>query len=231
MNMRRWVKLPSAWIEDGGLQAFRWSMKEPGRGASEAAALMVLLAIAHRADLETGIARITYGELTTATGISRTKVSDGLDILQGRSLIKRNVSGRSTVALTNYGPGDRWAQLPAKPLYNSTGAIMAFEDFHLRKRAELDALKIYLAIATRRDTRQNITWMTYEKFRTFTGVSFGYIKPALGVLNINHLITVDTKLRANGEQGVVNGYRLRHIESRLHAGTTGRAFLGEAPDF
>lgn len=129
-----------------------------------------------------------------------------------------------------FSSGDRWAQLPAKPLYDSTGAIMAFENFHLRKRTELDALKIYIAIAARRDTRQNIAWMTYEKFRTYTGVSSGYIKPALGVLNINNLITVDTKLRANGEQGVVNGYRLRHIESRLHAGTTGRAFLEDIPD-
>lgn len=88
-----------------------------------------------------------------------------------------------------------------------------------------------LAIAARRDTRQNIAWMTYERFRAYTGVSFGYIKPALGVLNINRLITIDTRLRANGEQGVVNGYRLRQIESRLHAGTTGRAFLEEAPNF
>ena len=227
MNMRRWVKLPSEWIEDGGLHAFRWSMKEPGVGASEAAALMVLLAIAHRADLGTGVARITYGELVAATGISRSKIADGLDILEARGVIVRCVAGRSTFALTSYGPGDRWAQVPAKPLYDSTGAIMAFEDFHLRKRAELDALKIYLAIAARRDTQQNIAWMTYEKIRTYAGVEYGYIKPALGLRNINHLITVDTKLRADGEHGVVNGYRLRHIDSRQHAGTTGRALLGE----
>lgn len=231
MNMRGWVKLPSSWIEEGGLHAFRWSMKEPGAGASEVAALMVLLAIAHRADLTTGVARITYSDLATATGISRTKISDGLDILEARGIIIRSVEGRSTVALANYGY-NKWAQVPAKPLYDVTGAIMAFEDFHLRKRAELDALKIYLAIAARRDTKQNIAWMTYNKIHTYAGVGLGHIKPALGVLNINHLITVDTKLRTDGEKGVVNGYRLRHIESRLHAGTTGRAFFEEpAADF
>lgn len=230
MNMREWVKLPSSWIEEGGLSAFRWSRKEPGTGASEAAALMVLLAIAHRSDLATGVARITYSELAAATGISRTKISDGLDILEARGIIVRNVEGRSTVALANYGY-DGWAQVPAKPLYGGTGAITAFEDFHLRKRAELDALKIYLAIAARRDTNQNIAWMTYDKIRTYCGVGLGHIKPALGVLNINGLIVVDTMPRAGGDKGVVSGYRLRHIEPRFHAGTTGRAFLQERVDF
>lgn len=225
MNMLRWVKLPSKWIEDGGLHAFRWSMKEPGAGASEVAALMVLLAIAHRADLWTGVARITYSELVAATGISRSKIADGLDILEKRAVIIRGVAGRSTFALTNYGADNRWAQIPAKPLYDGTGAITALEDFHLRKRTELDALKIYLAIAARRDTDQNIAWMTYEKIRAYADVGYGYIKPALGVLNINHLITVDTKLRAGEEHGVVNGYRLRHIESYKHAGTIGRTSL------
>ncbi|WP_237064663.1 hypothetical protein [Loktanella sp. M215] len=51
MNMRQWVKLPSAWMEEGGLSAFKWRAEA---GASETAALMVLMAIAHRADLERG---------------------------------------------------------------------------------------------------------------------------------------------------------------------------------
>ena len=85
MNMRKWVKLPSAWMEDGGLSKFKWRAET---GASETAALMVLIAVAHRANLDDGIARTTYDELTTATGISRTKVSDGLDVLETRKLVR-----------------------------------------------------------------------------------------------------------------------------------------------
>ena len=76
MNMRQWVKLPSTWIEEGGLSAFKWRV---GQGASETAALMALMVIAHRANLEDGIARATYDNLMIATGISRTKISDGLE--------------------------------------------------------------------------------------------------------------------------------------------------------
>ncbi|WP_237064630.1 hypothetical protein [Loktanella sp. M215] len=102
MNMRQWVKLPSAWMEEGGLSAFKWRAEA---GASETAALMVLMAIAHRADLEEGIARATYNDLFAATGVSRTKIADGLEILAARNLVIREANGRSTFQLTNYGKG------------------------------------------------------------------------------------------------------------------------------
>lgn len=227
MNMRKWIKLPSTWIENGGLRAFRWTTKEPGAGASETAALMVLMAIAHRSDLDTGVARLTYGDLVAATGISRTKIADGLDILAARDIVKRKVAGRSTFGLTNYGKGHPWAAIPAKPLYDGNGAIMGLEDFHLRHPAELDALKIYFTIAARRDTEKNVAWVTYDKMQSYAGVRSGQIKKALGVLNINGLISVDTLPRAGGESGVVFGYRLRHLLPHLHAGTTGRRQLGD----
>ena len=160
MNMRKWVKLPSAWMEEGGLSRFKWRAET---GASETAALMVLMAIAHRADLTDGLARTTYDELTTATGISRTKVSDGLDVLEARKLVVREADGRSTYQLTNYGEGHVWAALPAKPLYDRSGAMPMFGDFYLRKAAELDALKIYFTLAARRDTSQNVTRITYDQ--------------------------------------------------------------------
>ncbi|WBU58816.1 hypothetical protein [Paracoccus sediminicola] len=229
--MKNWAKLPSTWIEDGGLRAFRWTTKEPGAGASEVAALMALLAIAHHAATDTGIARLTYDGLETATGISRTKIADGLDLLAKRGIVQREPDGRSTLGLANYGEGHRWAAVPAKPLYDGVGAIMAFEDFHLRKRAELDALKLYFAIAARRDTEQNIAWLTYDKMRSYAGLRPHRIKAALGVLNINGLITVDIVPRAHAEHGVATGYRLRHLFPRRHAGTTGRASLGETTGF
>lgn len=232
MSIKNWAKLPSSWIEDRGLCAFRWTTKEPDAGgASEVAALMVLLVIAHRADSDTGVARLTYNDLQTATGISRTKIADGLNLLAKRGIISREPKGRSTIGLVNYGEGHRWAAVPAKPLYDRAGAIMAFEDFHLRKQAELNALKIYLAIAARRDTEQNIAWLTYEKMGSYAGLRPQLIKSALGVLNINGLITVDSVPRTNAEYGVATGYRLRHLSSRRHAGTTGRASLSETQEF
>ena len=222
MSMRKWVKLPSKWIEDGGLRRFKWSAGSQGAGASETASLMVLLAIAHRTDLGTGIARLTYSDLVAATGLSRTKIADGLDLLAARNVILRTPKGRSSFALTNYGEGHRWAAIPAQPLYDRSGAVMAFEDFHLRKAAELDALKIYLSLAARRDTDYNVTWITYDKLSNYADIHLGRIKRALGVLNINGLITVESYQRADNQPGASHGYRLSHLFPRLHAGTTGR---------
>lgn len=228
MNMRKWVKLPSAWMEDGGLSKFKWRAET---GASETAALMVLIAVAHRANLDDGIARTTYDELTTATGISRTKVSDGLDVLETRKLVIREPEGRSTYQLANYGEGHVWAALPAKSLYDRSGAIPMFQDFHLRKAAELDAVKIYLAFAARRDTAQNVTRITYDQISKYAGVHLGKIKPALGVLNINGLITVESYERADGLPGAAHGYRLSHLFPSRHAGSTGRASRLDRYDF
>lgn len=73
-----------------------------GAGADNAAALMVLIVIAHHTDLETGIAILTYDALETATGLSRSKVSNGLDILAKAEIVIRSPKGRSTFALTEY---------------------------------------------------------------------------------------------------------------------------------
>ena len=73
-----------------------------------------------------------------------------------------------------------------------TGSIPMFEDFHLRKPAELDAVKLYLAFAGRRDTGQNVTRMTYNRISDYAGIKLGRIKRALGILNINGLITVES---------------------------------------
>lgn len=228
MNMRKWVKLPSEWMENGGLSMFKWHAET---GASETAALMVLMAIAHRADLDDGIARITYNDLTAATSISRTKVADGLEILEKRGLVIREPDGRSTYQLTNYGESNVWAALPAKPLYDRSWAIPMFNDFHLRKAAELDAVKIYLAFAARRDTAQNVTRITYDQIGKYAGVHIGKIKPALGVLNINGLITVESYERADGLPGAAHGYRLSHLFPSRHAGSTGRASRLARHDF
>ena len=53
-RVREWVRLPSTWIEAGGLREFRW---RPG-GADNVAALLALSVIAHNAD-DTGTARAT----------------------------------------------------------------------------------------------------------------------------------------------------------------------------
>lgn len=205
-----WVRLPSKWIKDGGLLEFKW---RAGTGASETTALMLLVAISHRTQLENGIARITYDELIKATGVSRTKIASGLEILVERNLVKRGTNGRSTYELMNYGERDNWAKLPAKPLYNSNGIIPMFDSFYLRNPAELNALKIYLALAAGRNASENVTWITFDGINKYTGVHLSRIRTALNLLIIHELIFVDHSERADNLPGLANNYKLVHLLS------------------
>ena len=77
------------------------------------------------------------------------RLSDGLDVLEARKLVVWEPDGRSTYQLTNFGEGHVRVALPAKPLYDRYSAMPMFDDFHLRKAAELDGLKFYLELAAR----------------------------------------------------------------------------------
>src|SRR5687768_15909969 len=108
MALRDWVRLPSAWIEEGGLQRLRWTGGEFDSGANCASALMVLAVIAHEVNEETGVTSLTYDRLCIATGLSRAKVSAGLSILESLAVIGRSPEGRSSYQLTRFGMKDGW---------------------------------------------------------------------------------------------------------------------------
>ena len=219
MNRRPWVKLPARWIEDGGLKQFQWGKQG---GSTQTAALMVLMTIAHHGSLHEGLAQLTYDQLTWATHLSRTKVADGLDVLEQRNLVLRAPAGRSSYQLVDYEAKRGWAMIPAQKLYSADG-IRAFADFHLRKRSELDALKAYLAFAARRDRKFNRAHITYEQLSDYAGIPEARIKTALSLLIHAELIVVDQKEREPGEFGMSHAYRLRYLLSGTHQGTTGRA--------
>lgn len=218
-RLKPWVKLPSKWIEDGGLLDFRWGAD----GAANIAAIMTLIGIAHRADAETGVARLTYDEFEAQTGRSRATIAAGLDVLVKHSLVVREPEGRSTYQLAGYDPQRGWAKLPAAGLYNGD-KIAAFHHLSLRRRIELDALKFYLLIAARRDNEENHALLTYEKFEERAGVNRERIRPAISLLAGLALVHIEHLPRPHGQPGVVSGYRLANLDSYRHMGTTGRGF-------
>lgn len=216
--MQEWVKLPSEWIEDGGLHYLRWG--NGGEGSNNIAALMTLAAVAHHADAATGEARLTYDVLTGCTGLSRAKLSAGLGVLEGLQVIARSES-RSCYQLRNYNPKEGWAKLPAKRLYTS-GRIIAFDEFKLRRAAELHALKLYFLFAARRGRDTNMANISYEKIADYAAVEPHRIKAALSILALNNLVHVERVPSRSNVHGVANAYRLVGLESRVHMGTRGR---------
>ena len=218
-NLLPWVRFPRVHIAEGGLTGLQWD--ESGR-ASATAALMAFLVIAHHASQETGNARLTWTELSDCTSLSRAKLGEGLDILASSKLIERGVEGRSTYRLLGFDPDEGWAMLPARGLYGREGTVIAFRDFTLRSRAELDALKIYLLLAARRSREINATLLSYDKIHLYSGVHPTGIRRALSFLAAQNLIHVSTMPSETNQFGIANMYRLVHLEPRKHLGTIGR---------
>jgi DNA-binding transcriptional ArsR family regulator len=214
----KFVRLPSGWIEDGGLKGFRWK----DTGSDNLAALMTLAVVAHHIAPDTGVARITYTELSEKASLSRAKLSAGLSVLANLKIIDREPKGRSTIGLANYDPKGGWAMLPAKGLYHN-GEVDAFRAFRLRQRTELDAMKLYFLFASRRDRDRNMALLSYDKIEIASGVPRNEIRRAVSLLSANGLVYVEHLPSSTNEIGVANGYRLAHLDPRRHMGTIGRS--------
>lgn len=223
-----WVRLPSTWINEHGLVAFRWD--HGGTGADQIAALMLLTVIAHNADQAVGRARITYEDFCARTELSRAKVSKGLAILERQRLIGRpEETGQSIFQLADYDSDRGWAKFPAKSMYSGEERIRAFAEFRLRKVVELDALKLLFLMVARRDNKTNLANISYPKIEEYTGILDVRIKTAISFLASHSLLYVEHIPRLNSEYGVANAYRIGGIEPYNHMGTRGRTF--EASDF
>ena len=219
MGMPDWVRLPSKWIEEGGLEQLDWSASKPS-GSDNTAALMVLAPLAHNAD-ENGLAKCTYDKLALATGLSRSKVSAGLSVLDEIGVVERECAGRSTFELQNYNLAGGWSKLPARRLYHG-GRIIASEQFHLRAIAELHALKLYYLFVRRRSSQTNMAHLSYDKIEEYSGIERHRIKGGLSLLASLGLIHVE-HLRSRLYEGrPANAYRLTYLDSYNHLGTRGR---------
>ncbi|WP_338929197.1 hypothetical protein WDZ11_22105 (plasmid) [Roseomonas mucosa] len=126
---------------------------------------------------------------------------------------------RNAYKLANF---DRtgWGMLPAKKLYDNSGQIRFFRDLKLRNPTELHALKLYLLFIAMRDNETNMAQISYDKIEAYLGISREHIKSGLSVLAANSLVHVEHI--PSREKGVFNAYRIVHLQSNIHMGTTGR---------
>jgi hypothetical protein len=221
MAIRQWVPLPTQWINDGGLAALQW--KHGGEGANHIAALMALTIIAHTADSDSGLARVTYDHFCATTLLSRAKISKGLDVLERIEVIEREPDdARSTYRLTKFDLNAGWAKFPARSMY-SAGVIGAFADFQLRQVAELDALKLFFLMVARRNRSTNIANIGYDKIVQYTEINRRRIKTAISFLAAHSLVHVERIPSMVTADGVSNAYRVVGIDPYAHMGTRGRA--------
>lgn len=225
MALRKWVKFPTAWIESGGLKRFRWK----DDGSTGTAALMVLMVLAHRADPEDGTMRVTYDHLALATGLSRTVISRALTLLVAENIIVRDAEERSQYALVDYDPGAGWGMMPASPLYRD-GQVMFFRELRLRSWKELDCLKLYFLLISRRDRVTNLVNLSYDKITQYASIPRERIKAAVSLSSALGLSYVEHLPSAVSEYGVSQAFRIVHLDPRNHLGTRGRQLVQIARD-
>lgn len=220
MATRSWAKLPSMWIEANGLLELRWA---DGDGSANSAALMVLTAIAHAADSQVGSAIVTYNKFEHTLGISRTKIAAGLSVLEELRIITRD-ERRSIYQLVGF-PKEKaggWAKFPVRRMLAPNGSITAFKDFTLRKRTELDALKLFFLFVARRSSDTNLAHLSYESIQERSGIDQSKIKSALSLLATHEMVYAEPQPRMDGGLGVSHAYRIVGIDPTIHAGTRNR---------
>jgi hypothetical protein len=213
---------PPVCLDNGG-RSGKHEMEVRGEGSDNTAALISLTVIAHAVDEETGVARATYDQLCASTGLSRAKLSNGLDILNQIKVLEPGPESlRSTYRLVNYDPQRGWAKFPAKSMYSGT-EVAAFSDFRLRRVTELDALKLFFLFVARRDRGTNLANIGYDKIEEYTEVKRTRIKSAISLLASLSLVYVEHVPSKTNVHGVSNAYRVVGVESYTHMGTKGRA--------
>lgn len=227
--MKEWVRMPSAWLTDSEspLRKMRWS----GSGkADQIAALMLYIVLVHHAcDIPTsvfpksGVCKLSYTQLSDITSLSRAKIAGGLKLLCKIRVIEIISNGHSnSFYINNYENKSGWAKLPAKGLYaRQYTHINAFSDFHLRKKNELNALKVYLVILALRNIKTNYAKVGYDKLSQYTGVHRNELKSAISLLINLELVRVDSGSSEKNEFATVNLYRPCFLESYKHQGTVG----------
>lgn len=212
------------------LQDLAW--KGPGN-ANNIAALMLHIALVQHANEEPTFERpnlgwtsLTYEQMMRIASLSKAKVAAGLDLLQERGLIKRQKEGRRLYCyIQEYEKKAPWAKLPAKSMYDSRlQYIPAFAEFTLRNKFELHALKLFLLIVARRDTKTNHTHLTYDQLSLFAGINGNDIKRALMFLSFALKLVLIERIPSKINPGQVSqAYRLEGLEPRRHMGTTNAA--------
>jgi predicted transcriptional regulator len=224
--MREFVKMPSDWIRDKDRPGLAQIKSGRRQGYAEnVAALMLYIAIAHNANQEPnreytaeGFAKLSYSDFEKILGLSRAKISGGLKVLEEQKIIAVDKGQRTSVyQLVGYNPKKGWAKLPYRYFYKD-GAIRFFDDFHLRKVTELNALKLYLLVAAFRDNESNLTMISYEKIHQYTAIPENNIRSAISLLVTLELIHIDRPTEVGTMQNP-NIYRLSGLKGK-HLGNT-----------
>lgn len=198
--MQQFIRMPSKWIRDKDVYPLKKLNFVGPEKADRTAALMLYIMILHDMNevattrVERGVSNLTYTNFNEISGLSRTKISAGLNILSEQlELITVIRNGRNNLYKVNNFTGENgtWAKMPARKLYDS-GRLLMFHNFHLRKDTELNALKLYLLLVAQRDIKTDRATISLDTITEYTGIHRNRIRPARSLLASENWISVQS---------------------------------------
>jgi len=219
-----WVRMPTWWVQGHAGNGLLHEFGVRDKGISIASLMIYIMFCARANQMPTeeftvGTARVTYDDISNATGLSRSMISKGISKLADLELIIV-VSYRKQNVYKIVSHGNKpWAKLPKKHLYNNVqkGEISVFlNDFHIRSKNELNALKLYYLLLAYRDNDSNVTYISYGLISEYSGIIKREIRKAISFLINHNFIQLDKVLR-QGSEVRANRYEIRGL-THLHAG-------------
>ncbi|OEZ62101.1 hypothetical protein [Duganella sp. HH105] len=128
------------------------------------------------------ISRLTYDDIASMTGLSRDRISAGLQKLLHEKLIWR-VDNSSSYGLAGFSQGKRWAKLPGKALLSGGATRFApYAHLTLRSKHELNALKLHFYYAYARSDKNGYCEASYPTINARTGIPTADIARANSLL-------------------------------------------------
>lgn len=202
-----WSKMPSRWIRDGVLHAFR-----ANAGSGDAAALKLYMALAMFANFRAsptapvaGAVRLSFSDLEQLCDISRRYIAFGLRRLETTAHISIHRVGRAhRYVLTHYEESG-WAKLPRAHLLED----QRFRGVGIRGARHLDALKMYLALVSFRANDASHALLSYDKIEHYTGIARPHIRRAIDVLLNHEWVSMSSHTPESRPQQPMNIYVLR----------------------
>lgn len=179
-----WVKVPTTGLVDV-LKEMRWQRQGSTSAAQDVAALMVYVVLLFIREEEA--AKITYDQLQHATGLSRSLICQGLKRLESVDLILCSGSKQKRQYVFRSPTVPPWFKLPCRAVMTEDG-VVAFKTFTMRSKHELNAMKMYLYLASIRDREMLHSEVTYEKIYERLAIPERDIRRAINVLNTSGLL-------------------------------------------
>lgn len=222
-----WARFPNQWLSDDRLKFFLGSEER----AKSMAALKLLVAILLHAENNSvekagrfqGSAALSYRQLATMTGSSREMVSAGIKKLKEGNFVRvetEGQGGRNRYFLFDYGPTDRYAQIPAGKVWGASkgfGEMAFLRALSSRRHADFNALRLYLLLCGMRDRKTGAAKISYEGIFKRSGISEARIWAALSVLYDHRMVRkLQEKSPTEDKKNPPNEYEILGLGQAVH---------------